>query len=141
MPACTEQVSAGDAMTTSSRTRHNLIDVHRLVYDAQIRAALDRLAAFSSPDQIASYFKAEGITGFTSDSAQCPVARWVTKQVTLPENCEFSIGLTFGLVSRNREPGIREPMWKFPLPGGVARFVRRFDNRIYPQLIRRHTDA
>lgn len=51
----------------------------------RFNTAVSKLAEFDHPDKLAEFLRAEGITGLRGNSAECPIARYLTREVNDPQ--------------------------------------------------------
>jgi hypothetical protein len=95
---------------------------------AELLSELDR----ESPAEVAGVLKAAGIKGKPGEECECPVAKYLQKGTgnsrvyVLPSYVEWRKG-RLGDTSRTVY-GFEE------VPDVVRQFIRRFDNREYPDL-------
>lgn len=100
---------------------------------ATVREATDKLAALGGADQIALFFEQEGITGFLQEANRCPVALYLERETNAPVIvCHTHIETLRSCVLFQRPVDGR---W-MPQYLGIAQFIKRFDQRQYPALIR-----
>jgi hypothetical protein len=99
----------------------------------KVPEVLDQLQALGSSDAIAAHFEEHGVTGRRGSASRCPVAEHVRAETGSPwvsVNCKS--------VSVNRPsiwPWVTERDYAVTQPA-VAEFVRRFDWKHYPQLVK-----
>lgn len=88
----------------------------------QIEEALNKL---DSQDDIAAFFAAEGIKGDPYSIYDCPVAKYLTREVGVPCWAFTQAGVTDDDVECRR----------IPVPSNVVDFALAFDKEWYPELI------
>lgn len=100
--------------------------------DPTVPELLNKLAAHGSAQQIADYFRQEGIQGRPRQGTQCPVARLITRETggqgTVAPTTNAAEDPSFA--SSGYGPG-------YPMPSVVNEFALQFDKGTYEDLIER----
>lgn len=87
-------------------------------------AVIGRLSA----DQIADFFKFEGIKGFPITAGQCPIANYLNRELGGRHSiCRDSFFASYDDIGSDYSTSI---------PDSVAHFIQKFDMYFYPELIK-----
>lgn len=106
---------------------------------AALTGVLDKLATQGSADQVADFFRREGIVGMPSDVTSCPVARYVQRElgaviwINPADLKQYNDGRLLGMAGfgddcDDERDGVR-------LPDPVNAFACSFDKQVYKDLI------
>jgi hypothetical protein len=90
---------------------------------------VQQLRAFGTADEIADFFRSEGVQGHRRELAACPIAVWVTNVMGPCEVNEEGISFTFC-----DRKGMEIALNSVSTPA-MREFVRRFDSDGYPDLV------
>lgn len=108
-----------------------------------VAEVVSKLQAQGSADQIALFLESEQITGWPGFGGTCAIAEYVKKATGLP-HAEVGGG-TVQVCSSHRETRndgytILEPInperTSYDFASAVGAFIRRFDSRTYPKLLK-----
>jgi hypothetical protein len=83
---------------------------------------LDKLGSFSTPDEVAQYLEGQGIVGDLRKGSTCPVSKYTTQN-----------GANYVYTSRRSMLTDRKI---YNLPEVVSKFVEKFDEGHYPNLVK-----
>lgn len=90
--------------------------------------AFDKLASMETADDIANYFRAEGIQGIRVRHDACPIANWMSMQTGRRISAaDVIVDLHDCQLRESATPAMRE-------------FMEKFDTDQYPDLVRRNYD-
>ncbi|MFI7042611.1 hypothetical protein ACIBI0_38540 [Microbispora rosea] len=103
--------------------------------DRALSTAVNHLADLAGPDEdpnaLATALEAAGITGRMNDTGQCPLARWLSKNLdgaTLTVDADEIYAVHAPTVQDFQEAVV-------DLPDVLWGFIRRFDKGEYPVLV------
>lgn len=126
MPASTITNRHGDVRLFHYRNQPSYNDTQaHFKVAARLNDAVETLRAFETPDQLAAYLTAEGITGYQGDNIRCPVSRWLRRETGW--QCRVA-----GTISISHTDGATTVVHT---PGVVRAFYIAFDADEYPALI------
>lgn len=91
-----------------------------------LQVAYDKLAGFKTAEEIADFFRSEGVVGYRGDAMACPIANWTNGLTGLP----VQAGLKF--IYENDG----DCHWHgFPTTLAMREFIIRFDMGAYLDLV------
>lgn len=99
-------------------------DLHNR-YVPKLEAAVAKLSRLETAEEMAQFFKAEGITGQAAHASKCPVAQWLQREIGSPRvrvSATISIGHANGTTTVMDSPTV------------VGDFFRAFDKGAFPYL-------
>lgn len=88
--------------------------------------AFDKLASMNTADEIADYFRYEGITGYPTSHVSCPIANWMSQQTG------GKVSVADVVVDLLASP---ENLKVLETTGAMLAFIRKFDSLDYPDLL------
>jgi hypothetical protein len=97
-----------------------------------MQVAVDKLAGFQTCDEIADYLRSEGIVGNVGRHDSCPVALWLGK--TTGQTASVAGYIIPGIASITEDKLVNEVI---QTPQVIKDFIKKFDSRLYPDLIER----
>lgn len=86
------------------------------------QVAFDKLTQFQTADELANYFRQEGITGNKSGALSCPIAQYMQRHT------QNSVYVSLGYI------GTTNDTWLVKNSEPLVDFIRRFDSGLYPDL-------
>lgn len=104
-----------------------------------LQSVLDSLNELGNADEIAEFFKKNGVTGLPGKSDRCPVAYWVRDQLNdeaIPTGKYVYTVAAYSIVGVEVAYSDRTDEYA-DTPVNVGTFMRLFDERLYPDLIGR----
>ena len=97
--------------------------------------AYDKLAQFKTADELADFFRHEGVKGFMHERRTCPIANWMKMQTGLEISAASDIvdltPIVNGDGTLNEAATSSRAMATYAMVG----FMQNFDNCHYPSLV------
>lgn len=91
-----------------------------------LTVACDKLLGFETVEDVAGYFKHEGVQGLRGGSDSCVVAQWLQAQTGEDYNVSC-LGVWNNAVQA-------EDIVEFPRDSALSEFIRQFDRGAFPAL-------